>query len=222
MSVQASASWTARPATVADRPDQVRLFNDCFRKQKDEQTFAWKYERNPDGPAIARVAVDAASAQPGRGTVVGAYAYMPRRFLRDGKPVLLMQAADAMTDAGWRGRGVFTGLDAIVAKQAGEQGVPLAFASCATAGGSSAMRTCTAAAFAIGARWPVCRAWGAPPRWPRPCWTSSPPSATAGDWPCRPAAPSCGRSSASTNRSIASSRAARPAPGWSACATRAG
>lgn len=128
MSVEQPAGWTARPATVADRPDQVRLFNDCFRKQKDEQTLAWKYERNPDGPAIALVGVEAGTARDGRKTVVGAYAYMPRRFLRDGKPVLLMQAADAMTDAAWRGRGVFTGLDRLVASQAGEQGVPLAFA----------------------------------------------------------------------------------------------
>lgn len=133
----ADAGWSARPAGPADRADQVRLFNECFRKQKDERTFAWKYERNPDGPAIARVAVAddgaqgaraAQSAAASRNPAVGAYAYMPRRFLRDGKPVVLMQASDAMTDAGWRGRGIFTGLDRIVASEAGQQGVSLAFA----------------------------------------------------------------------------------------------
>ncbi|HZL98614.1 MAG TPA: GNAT family N-acetyltransferase [Planctomycetota bacterium] len=118
----AGEGWTARPATAADRPDHVRLFNACFRKRKDERTFAWKYEHNPDGPAIARVACAP------EGAVVGAYAYMPRRFLRDGRPVVLMQASDAMTDEGWRGRGIFTGLDRLVAQEAGEQGASLAFA----------------------------------------------------------------------------------------------
>src|SRR5678816_3752048 len=53
---------------------------------------------------------------------------MPRRFLRDGQPVVLMQASDAMTDDAWRGRGIFTGLDQLVAAQAGEQGIRMAFA----------------------------------------------------------------------------------------------
>ena len=125
--------WIARAATAADHADHVRLFNACFRKSKDERTFAWKYEDNPDGPAIARAAVEAPGAPPpgaagAPGRVVGAYAYMPRRFLRDGQPVVLMQASDAMTDERWRGRGIFTGLDQLVAARAGEQGVSLAFA----------------------------------------------------------------------------------------------
>jgi len=129
----AEGGWIARAATAADHADHVRLFNACFHKQKDLRTFAWKYGDNPDGPAIARVAVEAPGARPAGaegvpGRVVGAYAYMPRRFLRDGQPVVLMQASDAMTDDAWRGRGIFTGLDQLVASTAGELGVPLAFA----------------------------------------------------------------------------------------------
>ena len=130
---ETGGGWIAREATPADHADHARLFNACFRKQKDERTFAWKYDDNPDGPAIARVAVEApgaptagAAGAPGR--VAGAYAYMPRRFVRDGRPNVLMQASDAMTDEGWRGRGIFTGLDQLVASEAGRRGVSLAFA----------------------------------------------------------------------------------------------
>jgi GNAT superfamily N-acetyltransferase len=129
----AEGGWIARAATAADHADHARLFNACFRKSKDERTFVWKYDDNPDGPAIARVAVEAPGAPPAGsagspGRVAGAYAYMPRRFLRDGQPAVLMQASDAMTDDAWRGRGIFTGLDQLVAAQAGEQGIRLAFA----------------------------------------------------------------------------------------------
>jgi hypothetical protein len=53
---------------------------------------------------------------------------MPRRFLRDGEPVTLMQASDAMTDPDWRGQGIFTGLDEIVCAAAGAAGASLAWA----------------------------------------------------------------------------------------------
>ncbi len=115
-------TWVARPATEADREDQRRLFNTCFRKQKGRDTFDWKYARNPDGPAISRVAC----APDGR--VVGSYSYVPRRFRRDGQPVVLMQASDAMTDPEWQGRGIFTGLDDSVCAAAGEAGSAWAYA----------------------------------------------------------------------------------------------
>ncbi|MHC5209331.1 MAG: GNAT family N-acetyltransferase [Planctomycetota bacterium] len=117
-----SRDWSVRDATPADRDDQARLFNLCFRKDKSADTFAWKYERNPDGPAISRVATDP------RGQIVGGYSYMPRRFLADGRPVTLMQASDAMTDPDWRGKGIFTGLDDIVCEAAGAAGMPLVWA----------------------------------------------------------------------------------------------
>jgi hypothetical protein len=117
-----SRDWSVRDATPADREDQARLFNRCFGKQKSAETFTWKYERNPDGPAVSRVACDAG------GRIVGGYSYMPRRFLRDGVPITLMQASDAMTDADWRGRGIFTGLDDLVCAASGRAGAPLAFA----------------------------------------------------------------------------------------------
>ncbi len=113
---------TVRPAVPADEAAQAAIFNTCFRKDKDAGTFAWKYRSNPDGPAIGRVACDAA------GRVVGSYSYVPRRFLRDGRPALLMQASDAMTLPEWQGRGIFTGLDDLVAAAAGAAGSPLAYA----------------------------------------------------------------------------------------------
>ena len=114
--------WTWREAGPADREDQCRLFNLCFRKQKDVDTFRWKYERNPHGTAVSRVALNAA------GETVGAYSYVPRRFLRDGEPVVLAQASDAMVDPSARRQGIFTGLDDIVCEATGAMGVPVAWA----------------------------------------------------------------------------------------------
>lgn len=115
-------AWTARAALPGDEERQAFLFNTCFRKQKDARTFRWKYRDNPDGPAIGRVACGP------DGTVVGGYSYVPRRFRRDGQPLLLMQASDAMTLPEWRGQGIFTGLDDLVCEEAGRRGVPWAFA----------------------------------------------------------------------------------------------
>ncbi len=114
--------WSVREGKVSDLGAQATLFNECFGKEKDEATFRWKYTDNPDGPAICRVACDPA------GEVVGSYAYMPRRFRRDGLPVVLMQASDAMTTLTWRGRRIFSGLDDIVCEAAGESGHDWAFA----------------------------------------------------------------------------------------------
>ncbi|MCB9897153.1 MAG: GNAT family N-acetyltransferase [Planctomycetes bacterium] len=114
--------WTPRDADERDLADQRRLFNACFRKDKGEDTFRWKYLDNPHGRALSLVAC----ASDGR--VVGGYSYVPRRFLRDGEPVVLMQASDAMVDASARRQGIFTGLDDLVAERAGARGVPLAFA----------------------------------------------------------------------------------------------
>lgn len=121
--VESGRGWSHRTATPDDHGDQCRLFNACFGKQKDERTFAWKYDDNPDGPSISRVAVD-----PADGHVVGAYSYVPRRYRRDGEPIVLMQASDAMTDVEWRGKGIFTGLDDAVAELTAEVGIPWAFA----------------------------------------------------------------------------------------------
>lgn len=115
-------AWTWREAGTADREDQCRLFNACFRKDKQVDTFVWKYELNPHGPAVSRVAVNA------EGRVVGAYSYVPRRFRRDGERIMLMQASDAMVASEARRQGIFTGLDDVVCEASGEQGIPWAFA----------------------------------------------------------------------------------------------
>ncbi|MGQ0552199.1 MAG: GNAT family N-acetyltransferase [Planctomycetota bacterium] len=121
-SAPAGSGWTARPALPSDHAEQARLFNLCFGKQKTAETFAWKYDQNPHGPAIARLACAA------DGRVLGGYAYTPRRFRLDGEPVTLMQASDAMTAPEARGQRIFTGLDDLVCAAAGQSGVPLAFA----------------------------------------------------------------------------------------------
>ncbi len=115
-------AFSVRAARPEDLSAQAHLFNVCFRKSKDDATFDWKYLRNPDGPAISRVACDES------GAVVGSYSYVPRRFLHDGRPLLLMQASDAMTLPEWQGQGIFTGLDNEVCTAAGVAGFPTVWA----------------------------------------------------------------------------------------------
>ena len=120
--MSARRPWTARDALPSDEERQAFLFNTCFRKDKDARTFRWKYRDNPHGPAIGKVACAP------DGTVVGGYSYVPRRFRRDGRPVVLMQASDAMTLPEWQGNGIFTGLDDLVCAEAGAAGASWAFA----------------------------------------------------------------------------------------------
>jgi len=120
--MSSARAWTWREAGPHDRDAQCQLFNTCFRKQKGVDTFVWKYERNPHGPAVGRLALDAA------GRIVGAYSYVPRRFRRDGQRIVLAQASDAMVAPEARRQGIFTGLDDIVCEATGALGVPLAFA----------------------------------------------------------------------------------------------
>jgi len=114
--------WTWRAADAEDFPVQARLFNACFGKTKDTDTFRWKYELNPHGPAVSRVALNT------DGDVVGGYSYVPRWFRRDGKRLLLMQASDAMVDPSARRQRIFTGLDDIVCEAVGADGVPWVYA----------------------------------------------------------------------------------------------
>lgn len=120
--MSSSRAWTWREAGSADREDQCRLFNACFRKDKQVDTFVWKYELNPHGPAVSRVAIGSG------GAVVGAYSYVPRRFRRDGERIVLMQASDAMVAPEARRQGIFTGLDDVVCEATGAMGIPWAFA----------------------------------------------------------------------------------------------
>ncbi|GJM22227.1 MAG: hypothetical protein DHS20C15_21420 [Planctomycetota bacterium] len=114
--------WTWRDAEPRDLPAQASLFNRCFRKDKQVDTFEWKYRANPHGAALSLVALNEQEE------IVGGYSYMPRRFRVNGERVVLMQASDAMVDTSARRQGIFTGLDDLVAERCGEQGVAAAFA----------------------------------------------------------------------------------------------
>lgn len=115
-------AWRWRDAGPADYGVQAALFNECFGKDKDPETFRWKYASNPHGRAVSLVALG-----PGD-EVVGGYSYVPRWFRVDGKRVLLMQASDAMVSPAARRQRIFTGLDDLVAERCGADGVPVSFA----------------------------------------------------------------------------------------------
>lgn len=94
--------WMARTAS------DVRRLADCFARNdlpKDLEALDWQYLRNPAGGPIAAFAVD---TDPGTAGTVGAiYAVFPVRFTVGGREVLGAQSLDTLTDAAYRGRGLF-------------------------------------------------------------------------------------------------------------------
>ncbi len=126
--MDAERGFSTRAGLPEDAPALSGIFNRAFNKQKDERTLLWKYFACPHGEAITLVASgkgDGESA-PRSG---GAYSYVLRKMTWRGRPFLACQAADAMVDAEFRRRGIFTTLDDEAARQAAERGAPVSFAT---------------------------------------------------------------------------------------------
>ncbi len=108
----------------AERADQVRLFNACFKKSLDETALRWRYDEGPHGSATSFVTRSA------QGQAVSGYACSPRRMLHRGDDATLAavgQTGDVMTHPDWRKRGLFSGLDRAALAETRERGWPLVF-----------------------------------------------------------------------------------------------
>src|SRR5690349_15989703 len=100
----------------AERAEQVRLFNACFKKPIDAAGLAWRYDRNPLGSAISLLA-----RPPGRDGVSG-YACNPRLATAGGEHAAVIgETGDVMTHPDWRKRGIFSQLDRGAMQQAKER-----------------------------------------------------------------------------------------------------
>jgi hypothetical protein len=106
MSASPSAGLEIRACSSADREEQARLFNACFKKQIAARELAWRYDEGPHGASQSFVTRDAS------GLALSGYACNPRRVLCRGEHATAVgQTGDVMTHPSARGRGLFSDLD---------------------------------------------------------------------------------------------------------------
>jgi len=105
-SASPSAGLEIRACSSADREEQARLFNACFKKQIDARELGWRYDEGPHGGSQSFVTRDAS------GLALSGYACNPRRvLLRCEHATTVGQTGDVMTHPSARGRGLFSDLD---------------------------------------------------------------------------------------------------------------
>lgn len=121
---EARATLTTRAVGPADRPAQAALYNLCFEKQDGEAVVPWRYDRNPHGTAITRIAASA------EGEFLSHYACGPRVVLHKGEQLerpIVGQTGDVMTHPGHRKLGIFSSLDREAMADAKQAGWPVVF-----------------------------------------------------------------------------------------------
>ena len=90
-------------------PD-LSAFEACFARNgspRDPAAFRWQYTRAPAGAPVVDFSVDRAAEEE---RVAGIYAVFPVRAKVGGRTVVGAQSLDTLTDAAFRGRGIFTTL----------------------------------------------------------------------------------------------------------------
>lgn len=122
-----SASFDIVSCGPAERAEQARLFNACFRKSLEAPALEWRYDRNPHGQAVSLLARPA--DEPGHDGVSG-YACSPRLALvrgDEGSLAPVGETGDVMTHPDWRKRGIFSDLDRRAMEETRGRGWPLVF-----------------------------------------------------------------------------------------------
>lgn len=104
---------------AADRAEQARLFNACFKKGADRAQLAWRYDECPHGTSVSYV------SRPPVGDAICGYACNPRKVLHRGaeeSACTIGETGDVMTHPDWRKRGIFSGLDSATMQATEDQG----------------------------------------------------------------------------------------------------
>ncbi|MFT7671042.1 MAG: GNAT superfamily N-acetyltransferase [Planctomycetota bacterium] len=108
----------------ADRAEQARLFNACFKKTLEPSALDWRYDQNPHGTAVSLL------ARPSGQDGVCGYACSPRLALCRGDERTMApigQTGDVMTHPEWRKQGIFRGLDKRAMEETAKLRWPLVF-----------------------------------------------------------------------------------------------
>jgi len=109
---------------AAEREEQVRLHNACFKKPVDAPALAWRYDQSPHGASVSYL-----SRLPDGQGVCG-YACSPRTALArgdDGSRASLGETGDVMTHPDWRKKGLFSALDRACMAETKRLGWPAVF-----------------------------------------------------------------------------------------------
>ena len=114
--------YETRPARAEDRDTLADVFNRVFGKDKDRRTLDWKYDANPHGRSMVRVALNPA------GAIVGSLAFVPRKMMIRGEEHLTFLAADGMVFPEWQRKGIFVDLLNRLFEASWDAGAPLIIA----------------------------------------------------------------------------------------------
>ena len=127
----------ARPPALATRPmrrepGELERFGRCFAgngSPKRPELLAWQYLDNPTGELFVDFALaPGAPEAPEAGNELAAiYATLPVRFRVAGQVALATQSVDTITDAGFRGRGLFVQLAKATYARAAAAGAKLVY-----------------------------------------------------------------------------------------------
>jgi len=103
--------WVPDNYSKADLPALLELTRQNYGAVDwaDPGYCEWQYEKSPAGEAVVRVA-----REPHSRRVVGQYLVMPIWMQVDGRKTLATLSLNTLTDAEYRGRGIFTGLAELV------------------------------------------------------------------------------------------------------------
>lgn len=118
------SSPQTRAALTGDRDAQAALYDLCFQKSDGGTVVPWRYDQNPHGTAITRVAYEEGD------NFVSHYACSPRVVLHKGEQQaksIVGQTGDVMTHPERRKLGIFSTLDREAMADAKEAGWPMVF-----------------------------------------------------------------------------------------------
>jgi GNAT superfamily N-acetyltransferase len=118
------AELTIRP--MRREPGDLERFARCFARNgsaKRPEMLAWQYADNPTGELF----VDFALAPGPAGDLAAIYATLPVRIRIAGQVALATQSVDTITDAGFRGRGLFVKLARTTYARAAAAGAKLVY-----------------------------------------------------------------------------------------------
>jgi len=104
------------------REELLQLLEEVFGEKRDQESFIWKYERNPYGKMDVWSVWDQDT-----GMMVAAFSAFRRFFIYNLKPVTVYQQADAIVKSCYRGKGLFSLLINKVSEHATGEGAHFHF-----------------------------------------------------------------------------------------------
>ncbi|MGB4097970.1 MAG: GNAT family N-acetyltransferase [bacterium] len=132
-----------KPLEKNDYPGLNTLFDKAFGTSRSLDTWAWKYQNNPHGTAIATVALveqtegdklsdsDSSSLEKPKNEpsnpIVGFYGLVPRKVILTGKDMIAYQETDLMVDPKYAQGGLFKRLGRETYSRLMDQGHPFTF-----------------------------------------------------------------------------------------------